>query len=218
MSEQTAAFRKVFEYELLGAETAVKHYRSLLGLPPVGSSTDCAKEIESLKSQLQEKTKELDSLKRCTAQQKSENEVLHRKVHDLGHKLSQAHRECSKLRNELKETKEEFSAYLNKNIKSATIFKNPEGFWSGEGEPKEGELVFKNVDGVVRIIPFNKKAELYDELLENASDCLVGGVLGIKHEPNDLEPDKMFYFLRITEDEAYRIDMGGYAHLEVWED
>lgn len=62
------------------------------------------------------------------------------------------------------------------------------------------------------------KAELYDELLEDANDCLVGEVLGIKHEPNDLEPDEMLYFLRITADEAYRIDMGGYAHLEVWED
>lgn len=218
MSEQTAAFRKVFEYSLLEAECAVKHYRGLLGMPPVGSSTDCAKEIESLKNQLQEKTKELDSLKRCIAQQKDENEVLHRKVHDLSHKLCQSHRECAKLRNELKAAKEELSAYLNKNIKSTAIFKNPEGFWSGEDEPQEGELVFKNVAGVVRIIPFNKKAELYDELLENASDCLVGSVIGIKHEPTDYEPDEMFYFLRITKDEAYRIDMGGYAHLEVWED
>lgn len=218
MSEQTAAFRKVFEYELLSAEHGVKHYRSLLGMPPVGSSTDCAKEIDSLKNQLQEKTKELDNLQRLMAQQKSENEVLHRKVNDLGHKLSQARRECGKLRDELKETREEFSTYLNKNIKSAAIFENPKGFWSGEGEPQEGELVFKSVAGVVRIIPFNKKAELYDELLENASDCSVGEVLGIKHEPNDLEPDGMFYFLRITKDEAYRIDMGGYAHLEIWED
>ena len=62
------------------------------------------------------------------------------------------------------------------------------------------------------------KAALYDEIVADASDCLVGEVLGIKHEPNDLEPDRMFYFLRITADEAYRIDMGGYAHLEVWED
>ena len=185
MSEQTTAFRKVFEYELLAAEGAVKYYRSLLGMPPVGSSTDCAKEIDSLKNQLQEKTKELDNLQRLMAQQKSENEVLHRKVNDLGHKLSQARRECGKLRNELKETREEFSTYLKKNIKSAAI---------------------------------NKKAELYDELLEDASDCLVGSVIGIKHEPTDLEPDEMFYFLRITKDEAYRIDMGGYAHLEVWED
>ena len=80
MSEQTAAFRKVFEYELLSAETAVKHYRSLLGLPPVKSNADWVRELESIKSQLQEKTKELDSLERCAAQQKSENEVLHRKV------------------------------------------------------------------------------------------------------------------------------------------
>ena len=64
MSEQTAAFRKVFEYSLLEAETAVKHYRSLLGLPPVESNADCDKEIESLKSQLQEKNKELETLKR----------------------------------------------------------------------------------------------------------------------------------------------------------
>ena len=50
---------------------------------------------------------------------------------------------------------------------------------------------------------------------------------GRRPEPNDLEPDRMFYFLRITADKAYRIDMGGlhpranalgYAHLEVWED
>lgn len=218
MSEQTAAFRKVFEYSLLEAECAVKHYRSLLGMPPVGSSTDCAKEIESLKNQLQEKTKELDNLQRLITQQKSENEVLHRKVNDLGHKLSRARRECGKLRDELKETREEFSTYLKKNIKSAAMFKNPKGFWSGEGEPQEGELVFKNVAGVVRIILFNKKVELYDELLENANDCLVGSVIGIEHEPTDLEPDEMFYFLRITKDEAYRIDMGGYAHLEVWED
>ena len=97
MSEQTAAFRKVFEYSLLEAEGAVKYYRSLLGLPPVGSSTDCAKEIESLKGQLQEKTKELDSLKRCTAQQKSENEILRGKVNDLDHKLRQACQERDKL-------------------------------------------------------------------------------------------------------------------------
>lgn len=62
------------------------------------------------------------------------------------------------------------------------------------------------------------KAALYNKIVADASDCLVGQVLGIKHEPNDLEPDRMFYFLRITADEAYRIDMGGYAHLEVWED
>lgn len=62
------------------------------------------------------------------------------------------------------------------------------------------------------------KAALYDEVVADASDCLVGEVLGIRHEPTDYEPDRMFYFLRITEDEAYRIDMGGYAHLEIWED
>ena len=62
------------------------------------------------------------------------------------------------------------------------------------------------------------KAALYDEIVADASDCLVGEVLGIKHEPTDIEPDGMFYFLRIRADEAYRIDMGGYAHLEVWED
>ena len=121
-------------------------------------------------------------------QQKSENEVLHRKVNNLGHKFSQARRERNKLRNELKTTREEFSAYLNKNVKPAAMFKNL------------------------------TKAELYDEILEDANDCLVGSVIGIKHEPNDLEPDEMFYFLRITKDKAYRIDMGGYAHLEVWED
>lgn len=64
MSEQTAAFRKVFEYSLLEAEAAVKHYRSLLGLPPVESNADCAKELESIKSQLQEKNEELETLKR----------------------------------------------------------------------------------------------------------------------------------------------------------
>lgn len=161
MSEQTDAFRKVFEAELFQAESMVKFYRGLLGMPPV--------EIESLKSQLQEKTEKLDNLRKINsnllhraAQEKSENEVLRRKVDDLTRKLCQAHRECVKLRNELKTAK--------------------------------------------------------DELLEDASDCLVGEVLGIKHKPTDLEPDEIFYFLRITKDEAYRIDMGGYAHLEVWED
>lgn len=168
MSEQTAAFRKVFEYSLLEAESAVKHYRSLLGMPPVGSSTDCAKEIDSLKNQLQEKTKE--------------NEVLHRKVRDLIHKLCQSRREYVKLRNELKVAKKELSVYRS----------------------EQDEV--------------RAKAALYDEIVADASDCLVGEVLGIKHEPNDLELDGMFYFLRITKDEAYRIDMGGYAHLEIWED
>lgn len=186
MSEQTDAFRKVFEAELFQAESMVKFYRGLLGMPPV--------EIESLKSQLQEKTEKLDNLSKINsnllhraAQEKSENEVLHRKVDDLTNKLCKAHRECAKLRNELKAAREEFSAYLNKNIKSTPPMAR-------------------------------SKAELYDELLDDASDCLVGSVIGIKHEPNDLEPDEMFYFLRITKDEAYRIDMGGYAHLEVWED
>lgn len=67
-------------------------------------------------------------------------------------------------------------------------------------------------------IEARSKAELYDELLEDASDCLVGQTLMIKHEPDDYEPASRLYFLRITEDEAYRIDTGGYAHLEVWED
>lgn len=163
MDERSAAVRKVYEYELLAAEYGVKFYRGLLGMPPVGSSTDCAKEIDSLKNQLQEKTKELGNLQRLMAQQKSENEVLHRKVNDLGHKLSQARRECGELRNELKETREEFSAYLNKNIKSASMFENPKGFWSGEGEPQEGELVFKSVAGVVRIIPFSKDDRLKEQ-------------------------------------------------------
>lgn len=87
MSVPADAFRKVFEYSLLEAEGAVKHYRSLLGLPPVKSSTECAKELENLESQLQEKNKE--------------NEVLHRKVHDLSCKLSQAYRECDKFKGKL---------------------------------------------------------------------------------------------------------------------
>lgn len=149
MSEQTAAFRKVFEYELLEAETKVKYYRSLLGLPPVESNTKYAEENTRL---LQ-----------CVAQQKSENEVLHRKVGDLASKLCKAHRECAKLRNELKIAKEEMSAYYNKNIKSTDIFKNPKGFWSGESEPKEGELVFESVAGIVRIIPFSKDDRLKEQ-------------------------------------------------------
>ena len=188
MDERSAVFSKVFEYEVLEAENKVKFYRGLLGMPPVEDNANCAKEIESLKSQLQEKIVKNVRLLQQAAQQKSENEVLHRKVNDLGHKFSQARLECDKLRNELKATREEFSAYLNKNVKPAAMFKNL------------------------------TKAELYDEILKNANDCLVGSVIGIKHEPNDLEPDGMFYFLRITKDEAYRIDMGGYAHLEVWED
>lgn len=92
MSEQTAAFRKVFEYSLLEAEEAVKHYRSLLGMPPV---EDNAKYAE-------ENTRLLQNV----AQQKSENEVLHRKVDDLASKLCKSHRECAKLRNELKAAKE----------------------------------------------------------------------------------------------------------------
>lgn len=87
MSEQTAAFRKVFEYSLLEAESAVKHYRTLLGLPPVESNADYVKEIESLKSQLQKKNEE--------------NEILQRKVHDLTHKRYQAHRECNELKGKL---------------------------------------------------------------------------------------------------------------------
>ena len=168
MSEQTAAFRKVFEYELLEAETAVKHYRSLLGLPPVKSNADYIKEIESLKSQLQEKTEE--------------NGVLHRKVHDLIHKLCQSRREYIKLCNELKAAKEKLSVYRSEQDK------------------------------------VRAKAVLYDEIVADASDCLVGETLMIKHEPDDYEPASRLYFLRITEDEAYRIDIGGYAHLEVWED
>lgn len=168
MSEQTAAFRKVFEYSLLEAECAVKHYRSLLGMPPVESNADYIKEIESLKSQLQEKTEE--------------NGVLHRKVHDLVHKLCQSRREYIKLCNELKAAKEKLSVYRSEQDKARA------------------------------------KAALYDEIVADASDCLVGQTLMIKHEPDDYEPASRLYFLRITEDEAYRIDMGGYAHLEVWED
>ena len=168
MSEQTAAFRKVFEYELLEAEAKVKHYRSLLGLPPVENNTDYIKEIESLKSQLQEKTKE--------------NGVLHRKVHDLIHKLCQSRREYIKLCNELKAVKEKLSVYRSEQDK------------------------------------VRAKAALYDEIIADASDCLVGETLMIKHEPDDYEPASRLYFLRITEDEAYRIDVGGDAHLEVWED
>lgn len=168
MSEQTAAFRKVFEYSLLEAESAVKHYRMLLGMPPVESNADCAKKLESIKSQLQEKTKE--------------NEVLHRKVHALIHKLCQSHREYVKLCNELKAAKEELSVYRS----------------------EQDEV--------------RAKAALYDELMADAADCLVSQTLMIKHEPDDYEPASRLYFLRITEDEAYHIDVGGYAHLEVWED
>lgn len=62
------------------------------------------------------------------------------------------------------------------------------------------------------------KAALYDEIVADASDCWVGQVLEIKLEPADYEPDGKFYFLRIRANEAERIYMGGYAHLEVWED
>lgn len=62
------------------------------------------------------------------------------------------------------------------------------------------------------------KAALYDELVAEAAFCMVGQTLMIKHEPDDYEPASRLYFLRITEDEDHRIDMGGYAHLEIWED
>lgn len=168
MNETTAAIRKIYEDSLLEAESRVKFYRKLLGKPSVEGNVNCAKELKSLKSQLQKKN--------------GENEVLHRKVHDLGHKLCQAHRECGKLRNELEAIKEELSVYRS----------------------KQDEV--------------QAKAALYDEIVADASECWVGQTLMIKHEPTDYEPDMMFYFLRITKDEAFHIDMGGYAHLEVWED
>ena len=62
------------------------------------------------------------------------------------------------------------------------------------------------------------KAALYDEIVADAGEWWVGQTLMIKHEPDDLEPASRLYFLRITEDESYRIDIGGYAHLEIWED
>ena len=43
------------------------------------------------------------------------------------------------------------------------------------------------------------KAALYDKIVADASDCLVGAVLGIKHEPTDLESQTgcfIFYELR----------------------
>lgn len=168
MNETTAAIRKVFEYSLLEAESAVKHYRGLLGKSPVESNTDYIKEIESLKSQLQEKT--------------GENGVLHRKIHDLIHKLCQSRREYIKLCSELKVAKKKLSVYRSEQDKEQA------------------------------------KAALYDEIVADASDCLVGQTLMIKHEPDDYESASRLYFLRITEDEAYRINADGYAHLEVWED
>lgn len=102
MDETTAAFRKVFEDMLLETETKVEYYHRMLGKPPVKNNTNCVKEIESLKSQLQEKTKELDNLQRYIAQQKDENEVLHRKVNDLLHKLSQAYRKRDELAEKLR--------------------------------------------------------------------------------------------------------------------
>lgn len=64
MEETTAAIRKIYEDSLLEAESKVKFYRRLLGKPLVEGNADCAEEVESLKSQLQEKTEELKSLKR----------------------------------------------------------------------------------------------------------------------------------------------------------
>lgn len=88
MSVPAEAFRKVYEYELLVAEDTVKFYRGLLGMPPVKNNADCAKEIESLKRQLQEKIEE--------------NEVLHHKVNDLWHKLCQAYRKRDELAEKLR--------------------------------------------------------------------------------------------------------------------
>lgn len=168
MNETTAAIRRIYEDSLLEVESKARFYRTLLGKPPVESNTDYIKEIESLKSQLQEKTEE--------------NGVLHRKVHDLIHKLCQSRREYIKLCNELKAAKEKLSVYRSEQDKARA------------------------------------KAALYDEIVADASDCLMGQTLMIKHEPDDYEPASRLYFLRITEDEAYHINVGGYAHLEVWED
>ena len=103
MDEATATtFRGVFEDMLLEAENKVKYYRRILGKPPVESNADCTKEIESLKSQLQEKTKELGNLQQYVAQQKSKNEVLHRKINDLSLKLCGAYRKRDELAEKLR--------------------------------------------------------------------------------------------------------------------
>lgn len=84
--------------------------------------------------------------------------------------------------------------------------------------PTEEQLRKRIAELEVELDEVRAKAERYDRIIDDAYDCWVGEVIGIKHKPSDIEPDGMFYFLRITADEAYRIDMGGYAHLEVWEE
>lgn len=63
MKETTAAILKMYEDSLLEAESKVEFYRLLLGKPLMKSNATYTKEIESLKSQLQEKNEELKSLK-----------------------------------------------------------------------------------------------------------------------------------------------------------
>ena len=58
MNEATAAIRRIYEDSLLEVESKARFYRTLLGKPPVESNADYIKEIENLKSQLQEKTEE----------------------------------------------------------------------------------------------------------------------------------------------------------------
>ena len=84
--------------------------------------------------------------------------------------------------------------------------------------PTEGQLRKRIAELEAELDEARAKAALYDELVAEAADCWVGQTLMIKHEPDDLEPASRLYFLRITEDESYRIDIGGYAHLEIWED
>ena len=203
MSEQTAAFRKVFEYELLEAETKVKYYRSLLGMPPVGSSTDCVKEIESLKSQLQEKTEE--------------NEVLHRKVHDLIHKLCQSRREYIKLCNELKAAKEKLSVYRSELDKArsenCTIFKvhlSDESEKIAELNKEVADLQKENRElceqlkskSILDTVCFQKywKQQNALESCEKGEACEV--------ELNNGAPFEKGYFLRLTKKE-YELSQDG---------
>ena len=158
----------------------VKGYKIFCESPNTGEKlvvkefTKC----DALEARYNAACEEIAHLQQYVDQQKSENEVLHRKVNDLKRKLSQAWQERNKLRNELKAAKGELSKaeketpkldlYLEKLYQlfdegSTGMFENPKGFWSGEGEPKEGELVFKRVAGTVRIVPFSKDDELKEQ-------------------------------------------------------